>query len=53
MLSEKLFVCFECSRLMKRDLDKLRKEVKESPECKRAKRSKAVSTSTSGILQKI
>ena len=30
---------------MKRDLDKLRKEVKESLECKRAKRSKAVSTS--------
>ena len=35
---------------LKRDLDKLRMEVKESPESKRAKRSEAVSTSTSGVL---
>ena len=38
---------------LKRDLDKLRKEVKESPESKHAKQSEAVSTSTSGVLQKI
>ena len=38
---------------LKRYLDKLRKEVKESPESKRTKRSKAVSTSTSGVFQKI
>ena len=38
---------------LKRNLNKFRKEVKESPESKRAKRSEAVSTSTSGVLQKI
>ena len=38
---------------LKRDLNKLRNEVKESPESKRAKSSEAVSTSTSGVLQKI
>ena len=38
---------------LKRELHKLRKEVKESPESKRAKRSEAISVSTSGVLQKI
>ena len=38
---------------MKRDFDKLRREVKESPESKRAKRLESVLTSTPGVLQKI
>ena len=39
--------------ILKRDFDKLRSEVKESPESKRAKRLESVLTSTSGVLQKI
>ena len=39
--------------ILKRDFDKLRREVKESPESKRAKRLESVLTSTSGVLQKI